>query len=399
MALTNIGDARTPGRPVEIVFDDETGLPTADQEVMLIGHKHASSGTKAAYVAVVIENSGDAVAAEAEAAGYFGAGTEIVKMVVAAVKANAGASTFPRLKAVALASGDADFGSADAALTAIQKLKAEFIVSPYDGNTQALRDKLKAHAILVSGAGRVENNQFGSFGVTANRSVTAPSSLPAADTLNLINVWLRDTGTSGDAPAYSLGEVAAAAAAVMAANPIPFNPLDGTTIQNLEAPKVESDWISVGDSLESESALQKGSTPLRVKANGEVAIVRAVSSRISRDGSGTPLINSYFDVQDHQVLFYWRRVVYTLLSQPSFKKKASAGVAGRMLGEVIRLAVQFEDLGMFQGVDRLAKEFLLERAATDRSTFELQTPVNVVPGLHRVKTQVLATTKYDSLFI
>ena len=399
MALTSIGDARTPSRPVEVTFGDESGTPSANQEVLLIGHKDATSGTVDAYVAVTIDNSGDEAAGTAEAAGYFGAGSEIVNMVTAAIKANAGASTFPRLKCVALASADVGFGSADVALTNAQNVKAEFVVSPYDANSSTLRDKLKTHCLLVSGATRVENNQFGTMGVTVNRSVTSTSSLPTPDTVSLIPIWFRDTGTGDDEAEYTIGEVAAAAAAVMAANAVPFNPLDAITIQNLAAPLQESDWISVGDALESEAALLKGWTPLRVKANGEVAFVRTITARVSADGTGTPVVTAYYDVQDIQTLFYWRKTVYTLLSQPSFKKKASAGVAQRMLGEVLRLATEFEDQGMFQGVARLAKLFQVQRVTSDRHSFEVFTPVNVVPGLHRVKTNVQATTLFDELLI
>ena len=52
-----------------------------------------------------------------------------------------------------------------------ENIKAEFIVSPFDGSTDTSnRDKLKAHVAKVSGSSRTENNQFGSIGVAANHA-------------------------------------------------------------------------------------------------------------------------------------------------------------------------------------------------------------------------------------
>lgn len=401
MALTSIGDARTPGRPIEVTFGADTGQPDANQELLLIGHAAPGGGTVAAYTPTTINNSGDAAAARTEATTKFGSsGCELALMVVAAINANAGGSTFPVIKCIPLASTDSGtFGASDAALSAALNVKAEFIVSPYDGVSGTLRDKLKTHVQTVSGAQRVANNQFGSFGVVFNRSTVDPASLPTPDTQFIVPVWLRDTGTSGDAPAYSIGEMAAAAAARMASNLIPFNPLDGVSLGGVAAPAKQSDWPSVGDSAESETALDRGWTPLYVKPNGEVAFVRTITSRISADGSGSPEVTSYYDVQDFQVLYYWRKTLYTRFSQPDFRRKASAATARLLKSELIRMAKAFEDQNMFQAVDLLAKKFQVQRATTDRHAFEFKTPVNVIPGLHRIKGNIEATTEFDAIVV
>lgn len=405
MALTGIGDARTPGRPVEVTFGNTAGQPSATQTVTLIGHaaSGAGSGTAAAYVVSTVSNSGDPVAAKTEAEAKFGVGSELAKMVVAAVNANfaVGRSQFPQLKAVPLRSTDADFGAADVALTALNKAgECEFIVSPYDATSATLLTKLKTQAAGMSAAGNVANNQFGTFGVAVNRSVTDPATLTTADSQFLILGWLRDTGTAGNAPAYSLGELAAAFTAYMAGNAIPFNPIDNDSIGAVVAPVQMSDWITVGDNAESETALQKGWNPLRVKANGDVAFVRSITSRLSADGTGTPVVTSYFDVQDFQVLYYWRKTEYTRLTQPDMTHiKASVGAAVTIKAEIIRLMQSFEDQNMFQAVAQLAKQVVVQRTATDRSAFECLVPVNVIPGLHRVKSNVQATTQFDSVTV
>lgn len=402
--LTSIGSQKTPGRPIEVTFAAETGLPDASQELLLIGHMAATgiaaSGTATPYTVVTINNAGDLTAGSDEADTKFGEGSELAKMVAAAIRANSGGSTFPSIKCVALRSTDTDFGASDAALTAAQGTKAEFIVSCYDGTDSTLRSKLKDHVLLVSGAQRVENDQYGSVGVVFNRSVTDPSLLPSPDTQFILPVWLRDTGTGGDAPAYSIGEMAAACAAKIAANAVPFNPVNDVTVVGIDAPKKVSDYPTVGAGLESETALDKGWTPLKVKPNGEVAFVRTVTSRITVDADGSTDVTAYYDVQDFQVLYLWRKTLKARFSQADFKRrKASDQALIDTLAEMIRLAQAFQDQGMFQHVDKLAKLFQVERNASDRHRIDYKTPVNVIPGLHVMAGNIEATTQFDTVSV
>ena len=392
MGLTSIGSQKTPGRPVEITFAPELGLPSDNQTLLLIGH--AASGATGVNTIINISNAGDVAAASGEVASKFGAGSEIANMVIAAVEANAGGSTFPPIKCCPLDSTETSIPVA--AQTAIQaaRLGISFLVSPYDMQTLTERNILKSMAQTMSGAQRVETQQFGSFGVAANFNVTDPSNLVAFDTQFLIGIYKRDS-----APTKSLGETAARAAAVMAANAIPYNPLDDVSLRSEAAPTSEADYITVGAGLESETVLNKGWTPLWIKPNGEVAFVRTVTGRISTDGSGNTAVTAYYDVQDFQTLYFWRKTIYTRFSQPDFKqRKASSGPNGTdkdIKSEAIRLASTFEDEGMFQAVSKLAKSFKVERNASDRHRFDILTPVNVIPGLHVIATNVQATTQFD----
>ncbi len=403
MALTSIGDARTPATPVEVTLAASTGQPDANQELLFFGHQASSPGTATNYLPKKINNSGDGAAALTECNGYFGSNSEAGKMVQAAIAANAGGAIFPQITVVPLAFADTGFGSSDVALTNARNTKAEFIVSPYagvsSGSLSPSATSLKTHAQLVSGATRTANNQFGSFGVVVERAVADPATLPTPDSQFLIGVYLRDTGTAGDAPVYSVAEVAAAAAARMAAQAIPFNPLDDESIASLDAPAKMTDWLSVGDSAESETVLQKGWTPLYVKPNEEVAFVRSITTRISADGTGTPIVTDYYDVQDYMVLYYYRKTLYTRFKQKDFKKKNSLAVAKRMKAEAIRLAQSFEDQEMFQAVAQLAKFFKFARVTTDRHATEAYVPVNVVPGLHRKKVNIEAGTQFDTFVV
>ena len=111
MALTNIADQKTPGRPIEITFAADTGTPSANQEVLLIGHADVATPASGLYVVQTVNNSGDLDAAIAEAEGKYGAGSELAKMVEAAVRANRNTGLYVQLKAIALASTDTDFGA------------------------------------------------------------------------------------------------------------------------------------------------------------------------------------------------------------------------------------------------------------------------------------------------
>lgn len=402
MSLTSLEDRKTPSRPVEIAFAPETGLPDDAQGLVIIGHRGdtAASGASgiANYESVEISNVADLDAASGEVAADFGDGSEIAKMILAAVRANAAAGTHPSIRAIPLAHADTGFGASDEALTTAKRVTGKnYVVSPYTGTDATLRGKLFTAAQVMSGPDRTDNQQFGSFGVAHIRSVTNPALLPAADVYNGILTWLPDTGTGVNLPAYSLGEVASACAAMMAANGRPYNPLDSITIPGIAAPALEADWITVGNGLESETALDKGVTPLRVKPNGEVAFVRTVTTRTTFNGV---TVTAYYDVQDFNVLFDWRKTVWTRASQPDFTNvKASKAKAQDFNGEMIRLAGVFQSLQMFQNVEQLAKFFSTQRRDSDRSAFEALTPVNVIPGLHNILVRIEAGVQFDTFAI
>lgn len=397
MALTSIGSQKTPGRPTEITFAAETGLPSDSQALLLIGR--AGSGATGTDTVITISNVASLTAASGEVATKLGDGSEAAKMVLAAIRANEGGGTFPVIRVGVLEDGETEITVA--LQNAIKGVKADFIVTPFDlHNDSANRTIVKDLAQTLSGAQRVQNNQFGSFAVGANFDVSDPSLLFKPDTQFVVGIWKRDTGTGPDATTYSLGEVAAAAAAKMAANGVPFNPLDDVSIPGIPAPKVVSDWPTVGAGLDSETCLGRGWTPLFVKPNEEVAFVRTVTTRLSPDGTGSPEVTAYYDVQDFQVLYFWRKTIYTRYSQPDFKQtKASTAVGQNLKSEAIRLAVTFEDQNMFQAVSQLAKKFKVERNLSDRHRFDVYTPVNVIPGLHVVATNVEATTEFDVITI
>jgi phage tail sheath gpL-like len=394
MGLTNIATQLTPGRPTEITFDNVVGLANPNQQLVLIGHSSATgTASGSLYHAVQINNSGDPVAGAAEAAAKFGAGSELTLMVTAAIDAiaDAGLTNYPPIQCIQLAPSDTGtWGPSNAALLGLNKVEAEIIASPYDAQTQqSLNSLLVAQAAAISGAQSVQNNQFGSIAVAANQSVVDPSTLFTYQSQFMSPVWFRNTVS----PQYTVAQLAAAVAAVYASLSIPFNPLDSQEIGNLLPPTNQpQDNITVGGAAETETALGLGWTPLKVNPNLTVSIVRSITS--------IPALptEAYIDVQDFQVLYYFRKTIYTNFNQPFWnKQKASTLTAQNILGEVIRLAGAMEDQGMFQAVSELAKQFVVQRNASDRSRFDIFIPVNVVPGLHVLATNIQAGTQFDQI--
>src|SRR5258708_4958210 len=139
MSLTGLQDRKTPSDPIDLTFEPETGLVSDLQVLALVGHRGdaAASGSSgiANYEVVGMSNVADIPAASAEAETKFGAGSELAKMVIAAVRANVEGTgkAFPPIKCVPLAFSDDRFGAADVALTNLERTRAEIIVCPYDG--------------------------------------------------------------------------------------------------------------------------------------------------------------------------------------------------------------------------------------------------------------------------
>lgn len=395
MGLTDIGVQLTPGRPTEVTFAEVVGLANPNQTLVLIGHQSATGSVSGSnYQPVVINNVGDPVAGPAEAAAKFGSGTELTQMVTAAILAiaDAGLSNFPAMKCIPLAPTDVNtWGPSNAGLTALNKIEAEIVAGPYDAQTQqALVSQLVTQCQSISGPQSVQNNQFGSIAVAANQSVTDPSTLFTYLSQYISPVWFRNTSN----PQYTVAQLAAAYAAVLASEIVPFNPLDTQVIGNLLNPTLQSDNITVGANAESETALKQGWVPLKTNANLSVSIVRSITS-------SAPLpTQAYIDVQDFQVLYFFRKTIFTNFNQPTWqKKKASAQSAAQILSDVIRLAGLMQDQGMFQAVEQLAKQFVVERSLVDRSRFDVFIPVNVIPGLHVIATNIQAGTQFDQLTI
>lgn len=404
--VSTIGTQKTPANPVDVLLGPSLGLPAVPTNVILIGNMGATggstgvisaSGYSTPYTAVQIVNRGSVAAASSEAFLKFGSGSELAKMVIAAVQAVAGGSNFPAITAIPLASGVTTLNAQ--AIAALDPLPGiPFVATQFDAQSdQTNTNLLVAEIATMSGALRTPQGQFGAFGVGATMA-TAPlnaSTLKEYNTQFFVPIFFYDSGSLGANP-YSVGETAAAAAAVLAANPVPFNGLDSVAVPGVPTPLNQADWLTVGGGLQSEAVLGQGWVPMRVLVSGQVAFVRTVTSRIFLADGVTPA-TAYFDVQDFESLYFFRDTVATRFAQPDFmNQKASQGNAKAAKGEVIRLAQVFQDQGMFQAVSELSPLIQIQNNQQQRGRFDIYVPVNVVPNLHEIATDIVGTTLFDN---
>lgn len=403
---TTIGTQKTPANPVDVLLGPQQGLPNAQNTLILIGAMGptggpsgggSASGTSLPYNVITINNVGSVSAASGECVTKFGNNSVLTNMVLAAVAANASASSFPPIKAIPLPQGASNFGTTNQALTALDNQQCSYVATQFDGSTDtANRTALLTEVQAMSGAQRTSNAQYGTTAIMANTSNATPSSLPQTNSQFFMGVYMYDS--SGANP-YNVGQIAAASAAVLAANPRPYNGLDSVAVPGITAPSNIADWISVGGGATSEVVLNQGWTPLRVLPNGTVAFVRTVSGRTFLSDGVTP-VTSYIDQQDFQVLYDFRATVATRFAQPDFQnQKASQGAAKRAKGEVIKMMQTFQDLGMFQAVSQLAPLVQVQTNTSQRGRFDVYIPVNVVPNLHEIATDIVAGTLFDSFTV
>jgi phage tail sheath gpL-like len=127
-----------------------------------------------------------------------------------------------------------------------------------------------------------------------------------------------------------------------------------------------------------------------------VVIVRSVTSRVTT-GDSVTAVTAYYDVQDFQVLYFTRKSIVSRFNQPDFQRVKASTAEGKVVrGEVIAILSTLETQGMLQAVEQLAPQVVVQRNVSDRSRFDVFIPVNVVPGLHVIASNIQAGTQFDS---
>jgi phage tail sheath gpL-like len=385
---------RNPSTKVGVGIET-SGLVSADNELVIVGRRAASGGSATNHVPAQIENYGDPVAAKAEADALFGADSELGAAIVAAIKgvkeSTLLSKKFPSIKAIAIAS-NATSAALAAALQANPALPMPFLALPFPLTDSAALTAAKAHMASINGDDRGDNGQFGSFAVLATDGTlsAATTSGEAAASESILAPWLRDTGSTKANPIHC---VAAAYAAVCASIGVPFLPLNGVKVGGLLPPSA-ADYHTSGDAGSVALGLDSGLVPLTVGADGAVKISRSITTY--RPVAAVEA-DSYYDMQDWQVLFYYRKNAYALAQQPRYAvAKATDQKLLSLKSELISLAKDFEAQEMFQYVDKLVSEFKVNRVPSNRHASVYQIPVNVVPGFMNKGVGLLGTNKYDS---
>lgn len=379
----------------------ESGLVAGNNTLVIVGRRLNNSGsdggTGTNLIPTTIENFGDPVAALAEAEGLFGVASELSQMIVAAITAIKGSDlqnpVYPPI--IAIAMGHATTHSDLAAtLAANVTIPMPHLVQPFAITDATASAALVAHLNLISASDRGTNGQFGSFGYMGSLDTTSNTTTAtiALATQYILAPWLRDTG-----PAQPIHVVTAAFAAICAANDVPYLPLNGVKIGGLLAPVASADWHTSGDAGTEELGLAGGAVPLMIGPAGEVRISRTVTTLRTVVGV---VDSSYYDMQDWQVLYFYRLNAYNLANQPRYKiAHATDAKLLSLKSELIALAKDFEVLEMFQHVDDLVKLWTVTRPLGNRFAAVYYVPVNVVPGFHNKGIGLVGTELFDTFNI
>jgi len=385
---------RSPSIKISIGVEQGAAVG-ADNDLVLIGRLAIAGSTVLANSLTVIENFGDEVLAKTEAEGYFGADSELVEMVVAAIKgnkfSNAVPKVFPRIKVLSLASSSVDLAGA---LAANISVPMPYVGVWFPASETVLREALRDHLDFISSASRGKNGQFGSSAFVATDAVlaTATASALAIGSRLISAPYLRDTAVTKANKVYA---VSAAYAAVAAVNPAPFNPMNDIVVGGLNVPASIADHHTTGDTGTTSLALSAGLTPLEVNSKGQVTISRAITTVRTNDAFEDI---SYFDFPDMQTIFFFRKTEFAIAAQEKYKRtRASKEVAQNIMSEIKSAAIDFQNEGMFQQVEKFFDQFTVERSSTNRSAFVYRIPYNVVPGLHNIGIQNTATTEFDEV--
>lgn len=389
--------SRVPSTKVRVKTEIES-LVQADSTLVLIGQEGATVGTitAASNTSSLIENFGNPALAQIECDTKFGAGSVLGEMVVAAIKgmlfSDLAVKTFPKILCIPMANAHT---SADLAakLGLFLSIPMPFVATPFPASDAVAMTALKNHAIAISGEDRGQNGQFGSFVyLGTDGSLATASAAGLSGALELVCIpWLRDTAVT---KANKIHAVTSAYAAVCAGLGIPYLPLNDVKVGGLIAPISSQDWQTAGDTGSAALALEAGVTPLMVEpTTGDVKISRSITTR--RPVPATPEV-AYFDMQDFQVLFYTRKLVY-VFAQKYKQVKASVANIKSLKSDILAGAKELEKLEMVQHVSLLADQFTADRVSNNRHAAVYKVPLNVIPGFHNKGIELVGTTQFDSV--
>jgi len=394
MTSPNITFTRAPSTKIPVKVE-LSGLVAADNTLVIVARLAASGASVAVGSLTAIENYGDPALAATECTAKFGTSSEALEMVVAAIKgvlySDLDTKLFPPIKVLAMAH-DATSADLTGLFGGYLSTPFPYIALPFEGTDTAALTALTNHLTAINGNDRGDNGQFGSFGFMAlegEMATVTPVGIAAASQAICLP-WLRDTAT---VKSNKVSNVAAAYAAVCASLTVPFLPLNGIVIGGLVAPANASDWHTAGDTGTIALGLDSGLAPLAINASGKVAITRTITSVRT---VSTIADTAYYDMQDWQVLYYLRKNIYNLASQPRYKRaKASIEKLKSLKSEMIQICQIMEDLEMLQYVDKLVDQFTVERSVLNRHAGLFRVPTNVIPGFHNKGIEIDAGTQFD----
>lgn len=177
-------------------------------------------------------------------------------------------------------------------------------------------------------------------------------------------------------------EVAAAYGAVCAYEEDPARPLNTLPLIGIAAPPLANRLSRT----EQENALYNGVTPTEVGPDGQVQIVRAITTYV-KDAQSVPDI-SLLDITTIRTLDYARKAWVDRISLRFPRSKKSARVKIQIREELLDVAYLLEDLEILENIKANESGFLVEDDLQDPNRVDCRIPADVVNGLHVVGMRI-----------
>ncbi len=175
-------------------------------------------------------------------------------------------------------------------------------------------------------------------------------------------------------------EIAAGLAAIFASNSQPNKPMNGLPIPGIGLPDIADKW-----SGEEQDALLYGGVIPLVETDSELCIVRAVTTRSTKDGVRfTKLIDTGVIAS----LDYFRDSILAM-HKVKYKNKVIHELLPDALNEDnIAVAKSLEGVQILRFIDKYADQFITEESKDEPGRMLCQIPAPVVPGLNQIYSTI-----------
>ena len=261
--------------------------------------------------------------------------------------------------------------SLEMALAAAFPERYHIIVSPVNDATNL--GYLREH--LDSAAAPLE--QRGQRAICAMVSATASSAASVAIAKNYERLHIAAVKNKINATVW---EIAAGLGAIFASNSKPNIPMNGVAIPGLAIPDIEDKWSGE----EQDVLLYGGVIPL-VEEDGQLCIVRAVTTRTKNSGAEWNKLN---DTGVIASLDYFRDCILAMHKSKYKNKVIHAFLADALNEDNKAVASDLEDEQILRYIDDYADQFITQESKNVPGRMLCQIPAPVVPGLNQIDNTI-----------
>ena len=441
-----IGDKSSAGsiaayRPTEVATEQEAIALAGSGSVLMQMYKAAKKAWRYAQISFLCYNVADGSAAtwaftltgSATAAGRVGVECNGVKIVIGVAKTDAAADIATALAAEINNTPDAPFTAAAASgtVTLTAKCKGAYVSTAAGGlNVSAFSTATGVTAgsvTVTAGTGSVnletalafvfaeryhiivspvnDRTNLGYLKVhleaaaapleqRGQRAICAMVATPTMDGSTLVSGAATNAANEGKFHNYervhiaavknklnaTAWEIAAGVGTIFASNSKPNVPMNGDAIPGIAIPDIEDKWSGE----EQDVLLYGGVIPL-VEENGQLCIVRAVTTRTKNSGAEWNKLN---DTGVIASLDYFRDCILAMHRTKYKNKVIHAFLADALNEDNKAVASDLEDEQILRYIDEYADQFITQESPNVPGRMLCQIPAPVVPGLNQIYSTI-----------